>query len=103
MLWGAVYRTIALARVMAITKWSISGLEKRRSIKKRLRHAAIAFTYRHYVAAYLAGRVHRAVPPNQNRQAAVRQPMAARDQARWLPHHCPQERRAGQALQPSGQ
>jgi hypothetical protein len=28
MLWGAVYRTIALARVMAITKWSISGLEK---------------------------------------------------------------------------
>src|SRR5262249_399260 len=30
-----------------------------------------------HVAAYPPGRVHRAVPPNQNRQAAVRQPMAA--------------------------
>src|SRR6516165_10195857 len=28
--------------------------------------------------------------------------MAARDQARWLSHHCPQKRRAGEALQPSG-
>ena len=55
------------------------------------------------VAAYLAGGVHRAVPSNQNRQAAVRQPMAARNQARRLPHHCPQEQRAGEALQPSGQ
>src|SRR5215471_16000708 len=36
-------------------------------IKKGLRNAAIAFSYRHYVAAYLAGWVHRAVPPNQNR------------------------------------
>jgi hypothetical protein len=31
-----------------------------------LRCAAIAFSYRRYVAAYLAGRVHRALPPNEN-------------------------------------
>ena len=31
--------------------------------EKRLRNAAIVFSYRHYVAAYLASRVHRAVPP----------------------------------------
>src|SRR5215470_9134313 len=35
--------------------------------EKMLRNAAIAFSYRHYVAAYPPGRVHRAVPPNQNR------------------------------------
>src|SRR5215813_6694545 len=29
--------------------------------------------------------------------------MAARDQARRLPHHCPQDWRAGEALQPSWQ
>ena len=39
----------------------------RLAMKKGLRNAAIAFSYRHYVAAYLAGRVHRAMPPNQNR------------------------------------
>jgi len=32
--------------------------------EKRLRNAAIVFSYRHYVAAYLAGRLHRAVPSN---------------------------------------
>src|SRR5215471_9226876 len=61
---------MASAAVMAITKWSISGLEKSVPAEdqqsKRLRCAAIVFSYRHYVAAYLAGRVHRAVPPNQN-------------------------------------
>jgi len=41
--------------------------------EKRLRNAAIAFSYRHYVAAYLASRVHRAVPSNQNRHTALRQ------------------------------
>jgi len=44
---------------------------------KRLRCAAIVFNYRHYVAAYPPGRVHRAVSPNQNRKAAVRQRLAA--------------------------
>jgi hypothetical protein len=39
----------------------------RRAIKKRLRHAAIVSSYRHYAAAYSPGRVYRAVPPNQNR------------------------------------
>ena len=34
-------------------------------IKKGLRNAAIAFSYRHYVAAYLAGWIHRAVPPTK--------------------------------------
>ena len=33
--------------------------------KKRLRHATIAFSYRHYVAAYPSDRLHRAVPPYQ--------------------------------------
>jgi hypothetical protein len=33
--------------------------------KKELRYAVIAFSYRHHVAAYHSGRVHRAVPPNQ--------------------------------------
>src|SRR5262249_61193089 len=94
--------------VMDITKWSISGSEKSVPAKdhqsKRLRCVAIVPSYGNYVAyAYLAGRVHRAVPSNQNRQTALRQPMAARDQARWLPHHCSQERRAGEALQPPRQ
>src|SRR5215831_10159176 len=39
----------------------------RLAIKKGLRHAVIAFSYRHYVAAYPPGRVHRAMSPNQNR------------------------------------
>src|SRR5215471_21633771 len=73
---------------MAITKRSISGSEKSVPAKhqqsKRLRCAAIVFNYRHYVAAYPPGRVHRAVPPNQNRQAAVGRPMDSRNQARWL-------------------
>ena len=34
--------------------------------EKRLRNAAIAFSYRHYVAAYLASRFIAPVPPNQN-------------------------------------
>ena len=38
--------------------------------QKRLRRAAIVPSYGHYVAVYPAGRVHRAVPPNQNRYAA---------------------------------
>jgi hypothetical protein len=41
-----------------------------------------------------AGRVHRAVPPNKTRQAALRRRVATRDQARRLPHHCPQDGRA---------
>src|SRR5262249_32625055 len=66
---------------------------------KRIKWGAKGPNYRHYVAyAYPPGGVHRAVPRNQNRQAALRRPMAARNQARWLPHHCPQERRAGEAL-----
>ena len=40
--------------------------ERVRPLKKRLRHAAIASSYRHYVAAYLVGRAHRAVPSNKN-------------------------------------
>ena len=45
----------------------------------------------HYVAyAHPPGRVHRAVPPDQNGQTAFRQRLAARDQARRLPSHCPQ-------------
>jgi hypothetical protein len=51
---------------MAITKRSISGSEKlvpaKHQQSKRLRCAAIVFNYRHYVAAYPPGRVHRAVP-----------------------------------------
>ena len=53
---------------------------------------------RHYVEAYPPGRVHRAVPSDKDQATAVRRPMAARDQARPLPHHRPQERRAGEAL-----
>src|SRR5690348_15930305 len=34
-----------------------------------------------HVAAYPPGRVHRAVPPKQNQQTALRQRMAARNQA----------------------
>jgi hypothetical protein len=75
----------------------------RAAIKKGLRHAVIAFSYRHYVAAYPTGRVHCAVPSDKNHNTALRRPMAARNKARWVPHHCPQERRAGEALQPSGE
>ena len=58
----------------------------------------------HYVAyAHSPGRVHRAVPPDQNRHTAFGRPMAARDQARRLPHHCRQGRPASAVLQPSGQ
>jgi hypothetical protein len=39
---------------------------------------------------------------DKNHNTAFRQPMAARDQARWLPHHCPQDWHAGEALQPPG-
>jgi hypothetical protein len=35
-------------------------------------------------AAYPPGRVHRAVPSHKDRQLALRQPMAARDQARRI-------------------
>src|SRR5262249_7956648 len=51
------------------------------AIKKGLRRAAIAFSYRRYVAAYPPSRVHRAVPSDQDRQPALRQRVAARDQA----------------------
>ena len=80
-----------------------SGTSLRCAIKKLLSHAAIGFSYRRYVAAYPPGRVHRAVPPKQNRQTALRQRLAARDQARWLSGHRPQECRTGKALQPSRQ
>ena len=40
--------------------------ERVRPQKKRLRHAAIASSYRHDVAAYLVGRAQRAVPSNKN-------------------------------------
>jgi ATP dependent DNA ligase domain len=43
-----------------------------------------SFSYRRYVAAYPPRRVHRAVPSKQDRQTALRQRLAARDQARWL-------------------
>jgi hypothetical protein len=36
----------------------------RRAIRKGLRRAAIALSYRHYVAAYPPGRIHRAVSSN---------------------------------------
>src|SRR5215510_13528020 len=49
--------------VMDITKWSISGLEKTTLNQKKVETRS----YRHYVAAYPPGRVHRAVPPYQNR------------------------------------
>jgi ATP-dependent DNA ligase len=57
------------AAVMAITKWSISGSEKK-DPRSGLRLVKFAITTAQfylspYVAAYLAGRVHRAVPPNQ--------------------------------------
>src|SRR5262245_66679426 len=86
--------------VMDITKWSISGSEKSVPAKdhqsKRLRCAAIVPSYGHYVAyAYPPDGVHRAVPPHQNRHTAFGRPVAARDQTRRLPHHCPQERRPG--------
>src|SRR5262245_40960179 len=56
-----------------------------------------------HVAAYLAGRVHRALPPHEGRHTAVRRPVDSRNQARWLPHHCPQGRSASAALQPPRQ
>jgi hypothetical protein len=52
------------------------------------------------VAAYPPGRVHRAVPPKQNRKAALWPRLAARDQARRVSGHRPQDGRTGQALQP---
>jgi ATP-dependent DNA ligase len=66
---GAVCRTMVSAAVMAITKWSISGSEKK-DPRSGLRLVKFAITTAQfylspYVAAYLAGRVHRAVPPNQ--------------------------------------
>jgi hypothetical protein len=39
-----------------------------------------------HVAAYLPGRVHRAVPSHKDRQVALRRSVAARNQARRLPH-----------------
>jgi len=39
--------------------------------------------------------------PIKTDRAALRQRMAARDQARWFSGDRPQERRTGQALQPS--
>src|SRR5262249_24393088 len=66
--WGVVCWTLVSNDVMAITKPSISGSEKsvpKHQQSKRLRCAAIVFSYRHYVAAYPPGRVHRAVPSKQ--------------------------------------
>src|SRR5258706_5292071 len=79
----------------------LRSLERRN--EKGLKRATIAFSYRHYVAAYPTGRVHRAVFPNENRQVAIRQRMAARDQARRVSGDRPEERRTGEALQPSRQ
>ena len=54
----------------AATVWPVAARaqqgERVRPQKKRLRHAAIASSYRHDVAAYLVGRAHRAVPSNKN-------------------------------------
>jgi hypothetical protein len=59
---------MALAAVMAITKWSISGSEKSVPAKdqqsKSLRCVAIVPSCGHYVAAHPPGRVYRAVPPH---------------------------------------
>jgi hypothetical protein len=52
--------------VMAITKWSISGSEKSVPKHQQSKRLTIVFNYRHFVAAYPPGRVHRAVPPDQN-------------------------------------
>jgi len=44
--------------------------------------------YGHYVAyARPPGRLHRAVPSDQNRRTTCRRPVAARNQARWLPDY----------------
>ena len=45
------------------------------------RRDVVPSNFMRYVAAYRPGRVHRAVPPNQNRQVTLRPRMAARDQA----------------------
>ena len=56
-----------------------------------------------HVAAYLPGRVHRSVLSNQNRYTALGRSMAAGDPARRFSDNRPQECRAGEALQSSGQ
>jgi hypothetical protein len=59
------------------------------------------YLFRH-VAAYPPGRVHCAVPSDQT---PINCPLAAigcTNQTRRLSHHCPQDLRAGAALQPSG-
>jgi pimeloyl-ACP methyl ester carboxylesterase len=49
---------------------------------------------------YSTSRIHRPLPAHQGQHAAFRRTVDSRNQARWLPHHGPQERRAGKALKP---
>src|SRR5262249_37846781 len=56
--------------------------KKKRAFDSKLQSPTL---FSPHVAAYPPGRVHRAVPPHQSPHAALRRPMAARDQARWLP------------------
>jgi hypothetical protein len=50
-----------------------------------------------------AGGLHCAVPPHERPAGALRRALAARDQARRLPGHRPQDRQAREDLQPAGQ
>src|SRR5262249_32735564 len=67
--------------------------------------ATVAYLSPHHAcpSAYSSDRLHCAVPPHQNRQAALRRPMAARDQARRFSDYRPEGRPASAPLQPSRQ
>src|ERR1700737_3692924 len=54
------------------------------------------------VFAHTAAGLHCALPPHISPAAAIRRHLAARNQARWLPGHCSQGRRAGETVQPAG-
>ena len=50
-----------------------------------------------------AFRLRPALPAHQGGSSAIRSRLAARDQARWLPHHRPQGRSPRAAIQPGGE
>jgi CRP/FNR family cyclic AMP-dependent transcriptional regulator len=66
--WEEVCRTMASAAVMGITKWSISGSEKKTTApgydSSSLQSPLPNSIYLHMLQRTFAGRVHRAVPPN---------------------------------------
>jgi hypothetical protein len=88
---------------LAMTAQSVSVHHDRDDPSKKAAFEPVKLQLWLAIAAYPPGRLYRAVSPDENLNAALRRAMAARDQARWLPHHRPQGRRPSAALQPSWQ